>query len=120
MIRVEAGKGLAHPLLFRRGPATGNRLEPLGEPSFSRTERARFEVPMPDDVKLTSARILDRNGGVIELAVTLSERTDTSGQRWAVAEVILAPLSPSDYVMELSAAGGGGEQKLLTAFRVTR
>ncbi|HJR61330.1 MAG TPA: hypothetical protein VJ813_18100, partial [Vicinamibacterales bacterium] len=119
MIRVDAGAGLAHPLLFRRGPSTGNRVEPVAEPSFSRTERARFDLPGAA-VKLTAARILDRNGAPIELPITLSERTDAGGQRWSTAEVILAALAPGDYIIELSDAGGGAEQKVLTAFRVTR
>jgi VWFA-related protein len=120
MIRVEPGAGLPNPLLFRRGPATGNRVEPLGEPSFSRTDRARFELPVSGDARVAAGRILDRNGNVIELPVSLSERTDPDGQRWATAELILAPLAPGDYLLELSGAVGGAQHTLLTAFRVTR
>jgi VWFA-related protein len=120
MIRVEPGVGLPDPLLFRRGPATGNRLTPAGEPGFSRTERARFEVPLTGDAGVSAARVLDRTGSPIELPVTLSERTDAAGHRWATADVILAALAPGDYLMEVSGATAGAEHKLLTAFRVTR
>lgn len=120
MVRTDAVEGLAHPLLFRRGPSTGNRVQPAGSPSFSRTERARFEVPAADGAALSSGRMLDRNGTAIELPVTLSERTDDTGQRWLTAEVILAALAPGDYVLELSGALDGSEQKVLTAIRVTR
>ena len=40
--------------------------------------------------------------------VTLSERLDESLQlRVAVAEVALAPLAPGEYVVEVTATGGG-------------
>ena len=120
MMKVDAVEGLAHPLMYRRGPSTGNRVQPVGEPAFSRTERARFEIPASADATLTAARLLDRNGAPIELPVTVAERTDESGQRWLTAEVILAPLAPGDYVMELSGTAEGQAQKVLTALRVTR
>ena len=120
MMRVDAPGGFASPLLYRRGPSTGNRIEPMGEPSFSRTERARFEVPAVSDTKVEAARILDRNGNAMELPVALSERTDATGQRWISADVTLAPLAPGDYIVELSGTAAGKPQVLLTAFRVTR
>jgi hypothetical protein len=92
----------------------------MGEPSFSRTERARFEVPAVSDTKVEAARILDRNGNAMELPVALSERTDATGQRWISADVTLAPLAPGDYIIELSGTAAGKPQVLLTAFRVTR
>ena len=119
MLRVEPAEGLPHPVLFRRGPATGNRVAPAGQPTFSRTERARFEVPA-GDIKLTAGRILDRNGTPIELPVTISERTDEGGQRWAAAEVVLAPLAAGDYIIELTGSVGATSHTSLTAFRVTR
>jgi VWFA-related protein len=120
MLRIEPQEGLAEPMMFRRGPSTGNRVEPAGEPSFSRTERARFEVPLGGDARITAARLLDRNGTPIELPIALSERTDAGGQRWATADVVLAPLAAGDYVIEISGQIGGAEQKRLTAFRVNR
>ena len=120
MVRIEPSDGLAQPLMFRRGPSTGNRLEPAGEPGFSRTERARFEIPLAADGKVTAARILDRNGTPLELPVTLSERTDASGQRWSTADVVLAPLGAGDYVIEITGSVAGAEHKRLTAFRVSR
>lgn len=120
MVRASGGEGLPHPVLFRRGPSTGNKVLPAGEPLFSRTERARFEIPLAGDAGITSARVLDRNGTVVELPVTITERTDAAGQRWASAEVTLAPLGAGDYVVELSGKTGSAEQKVLTAMRVTR
>lgn len=120
MARVEPADGLPYPLLFRRGPSTGNRVEPAGEPIFSRTERARFEIPSTGGIALTGGRILDRNGTPLELPVTVSERTDSAGQRWVTAEAVLAPLGAGDYIMELTGTAGSVSQKVLTAFRVTR
>jgi hypothetical protein len=120
MVRVDAVEGLAHPLLFRRGPSTGNRVQPAGAPVFSRTERVRLEIPGRGDATLSAGRVLDRNGSLIELPTTLAERTDEAGQRWLTADVILAPLAAGDYIVELTGTISGGEQQVLTAIRVTR
>jgi VWFA-related protein len=116
MVRIDATAGLSAPLLFRRGPSTGNRLEPAGQPLFSRTERVRMEIPTSGDGLLTSARVLDRAGAPIELPVTLGDRTDAAGQRWLTADVILAPLAPGDYLVELEAK----KNTVLAAIRVVR
>lgn len=119
MVRIDGVEGLAAPMLFRRGPSTANRVQPAGSPVFSRTERARLEIPASAGT-LSAGRILDRNGSTIEVPVTVGERTDEAGQRWLTAEVILAPLAPGDYIVEVSAPAGGAELKVLTAIRVTR
>lgn len=120
MVRVTASEGMPHPLLFRRGPATGNRVTPVAEPAFSRTERAQFEIPLWGDRTLTAARLLDRNGNPVELPVAVTERTDGSGAKWGTAEITLAPLGAGDYVLELSGRANGSETRVLTGFRVTR
>jgi VWFA-related protein len=120
LLRIEAGAGLPHPVLFRRGPSTGNRLEPVGDPVYSRTERLRAEVAATPEMKVTDARILDRNGNAVELPVALGERTDASGQRWLTVDVTLAALGAGDYIIELSGVVGEASHKGLTALRVTR
>lgn len=120
MLQITPADGLPQPVLYRRGPATGNRLQPAGEPVFSRTERLRIELPAAADRTLGSGRLLDRNGSPIELPVTLGERVDDGGRRWLTADITLAPLGAGDYVMELTGAINGTEQKALTAIRVTR
>jgi hypothetical protein len=51
----------------------------------------------------------------------VSERTDAdTGQRWIVADVVLAALSPADYVVEVVIAKASGETRLLTPIRVGR
>ena len=91
-----------------------------GSPTFTRTERVRLEIPANADATLSGGRILDRNGVVIELPVTIAERSDDAGQRWLTAEVILAPLAPADYIVEMSGTVKGTAQTVLTAMRVTR
>ena len=119
-IRIDPAVAISSPLMFRRGPATGNRVLPAGQPQFSRTERARFEVALAGAAKIEGARVLDRNGTAIEVPVALSERTDDTGQRWSAAEVTLAALAAGDYLIELSGTADGVAQKVLAAFRVTR
>ena len=131
-IRLDLSPGaLPQPLLFRRGPSTANRLQPAADFQFSRSERARLELPMRADMKPGPGRLLDRNGQELKVPVTIGERTDTAtGQRWLTADVTLAALGAGEYVIEVSApraagadaagADAGGEQKVLTAIRVTR
>ncbi len=114
-LRIEPVSGLSMPLMFRRGPTTGNRYEPAGQPQFSRTERARFDVPRAGIDSLSGARVLDRNGSPLEVPVATSER-----EGWLSAEVTLAALGPGDFLIELSARSGSAEQKVLAPFRVTR
>jgi len=116
MVRIDAASGLASPLMFRRGASTGNRLQAAAHAQFSRTERARFEIPTGAGLTLTTGRLLDRNGTPIEVPVTLGERTDATGQRWLTADVTLAPLAPGDYIVELSA----NAKTVLTAIRISR
>jgi len=113
--RIEVVAGLPLPLMYRRGPATGNRYEPAGRPQFSRTERARFDVARAGGTTLTDVRVLDRNGNAIEVPIT---RLDRDG--WFSAEVTLAPLAPGDYIVELTGRAGEATHKILAAFRVTR
>jgi VWFA-related protein len=119
-VRVERGVVPA-PVLYRRGPSTGNRLQPAAAPQFSRTERVRLEVPIGADVKPGTARILDRAAQPLNVPVTIAERTDaTTGQRWMTADLTLAALTMGDYVVELSMTTTVGEQRVVTALRVGR
>ena len=122
--RVDLSAALSQPLMFRRGVTTGNRLLPAGDPVFSRTERARLEIPVgpgPRDGTAKAGRVLDRGGVATPLPVVVGERTDEgTGQRWITADVTLAALSPADYVIELVIAKEAGEDRVLTPIRVVR
>lgn len=109
------------PMLYRRGPATGNRLLPAGSFLFSRAERVHLEFPVTLDVKAAGARMLDRTGQALTVPVTTGERVDDqTGQRWLTADITLAALGAGDYGIELAMTAPGGEQKVVTAIRVAR
>jgi VWFA-related protein len=112
--RVEGGTPVA--LLSHRGPSTGNRWEPAGAPQFSRTARLRLEVPAAVAEASGEGSVRDRNGQPLGIPVVMGERTDDHGTRWVTAEIVLAPMAPGDYVVELRP----GERRVITAIRVTR
>jgi VWFA-related protein len=100
-------------MFVRRGPTTGNKDVPTADVRFRRSERVRVEVPSPADI--TSARLLDKTGKPISaIPVTAATRTDADGVKWATADVLLAPLAPGDYIVEVVA----GETRTLAAFRI--
>jgi hypothetical protein len=85
---------------------------PTADLRFRRSERLRVEVPATADV--TGARLLDRTGKPLAVPVAASTRTDADGARWATGELLLAPLAPADYVVEISVTG----TRTMAAFRV--
>jgi VWFA-related protein len=100
-------------LFLRRGPTTGNKDVPTADVRFRRSERVRVEVPSTADV--TSARLLDRTGKPMPvIPVSTSTRTDADGTRWSTAELLLAPLAPGDYIVEVVT----GDVRTLAAFRI--
>jgi hypothetical protein len=108
-------------MIYRRGPATGNRMLPAANFQFSRTERAHLEFPVGTDVKATGARLLDKTGQPLTMPVTVGERTDDeSGQRWLTVDITLAALAAADYAVELAMTTSAGERKVVTAIRVGR
>jgi len=121
ILRMDLATSLGQPMVFRRGPSTGNRLLPAGSFQFSRTERVRLEFPISADAKLGTGRLLDKAGQPVTVPVTIGERTDAqSGQRWMTADVILAALGASDYVIEITTGPAEAQQKVMTAIRVGR
>lgn len=109
------------PAIFRRGPATGNRLVPAASYLFSRTERARLEFPVSTDARATGARLLDRSGQPLSIPVTLGDRVDAeTTQRWLTADLTLAPLAAGDYAVEVTVVRGSTTARLLAAIRVGR
>ena len=121
VLTIELPQAIGQPMVFRRGPSTGNRVLPAASFQFSRTERARLEFPVGADVKAGAGRLLDKAGKPLAIPVTLAERTDEqTGQRWLTADIILAALGAGDYVVELVVTNATAEQKIVTAIRVTR
>jgi len=107
------------PLLFRRGPTTGNVWLPAADRRFNRSERVRLEAPLAAGAASPTGRLLDRTGQPLEVPVAVSERSD-GDRRWLVAEMALAPLTSGDYVVELAATGTGTTEKAVVGIRVIR
>lgn len=116
----KTARGEGEPMVFHRGPATGNVLQPAAGRVFPRSARIRMEMEADAATPVWSAALLDRNGTRTIVPVTVGERTDAAtGQRWLTADVTLAPLGPGDYVVELTTAKGPTTHKTLVGFRVT-
>ena len=114
-------RGKGEPLLFHRGPSTGNQMQPAQGRVFPRSDRIRLELEAGSADPVWTAVLLDRNGAKTVVPVTTAERTDAaSGQRWLTADVTLAPLGPGDYVVELTSVAGSEQKKTLIAIRVTQ
>ena len=108
-------------MLFHRGPATGNQVQPADGRVFPRRERIRMEMEAAAGDPVWTGVILDRNGNKTIVPVAAGERTDTAtGQRWLTADITLAPLGAGDYVVELTTTAGTQQKKALVAFRVTQ
>ena len=87
---------------FRRGPSTGLAYLAAGDARFRRTERLRIEFPVAEGATL-SGRLLTRQGQAMALAVETSTRTSDAGDVLGVANLVLAPLAPGEYVIEVVA-----------------
>ena len=114
-------RGDGEPLIFHRGPSTGNQVQPAPGRVFARSERIRLELEAAAGTPVWTGALLDRNGAKTPVPVATAERTDVaSGQRWLTADITLAPLGPGDYVVELTATQGTEQNKTLVAIRVTQ
>ena len=112
-----ASLSAAAPLLWRRGPSTQMRFVATADTRFSRADRMRADVLVADATSTVTAVLLDRVGGTIALPVTVGTRTD-GGMTWGTAELALAPLAPSEYVLKLTVTGPGGPSDVYTGIRV--
>lgn len=105
------------PLLFSlRGNAAP---VPIASFRVFRTEKIRLELALAEAAGSAEARLLDRTGKPLGVAVAVSERTD-AGIRWLVADFNPAPLAAGDYVVELSAERDGRRDVVVTALRIVQ
>jgi hypothetical protein len=100
-------------VFFRRGQTTGNQTVATADRRFRRNEQLRMEIAMPADSTPT-ARLLDRTGKALSVPVTVTARDDKDGTHWQTAQVALAPLAPSDYIIEVT----NGTNRTMIGFRV--
>jgi VWFA-related protein len=118
-ITLPAAPDAGGAIFTRRGPTTGNREMPTADLRFRRNERIRVDLPTTDASAVT-ARLLDRTGKAIAIPLTATVREDRDGSRWQTTELALAPLAPSDYLIEISTGPGGENRRTLVAFRVVQ
>lgn len=110
--------GLIGGVLSYRGLA---RLRmPAADGRYRRTERVTLEAPLRDGAVPAGARVLDRLGKPLAVPAQSGERIDAAGIRWMTAEVVLAPLTDGDYVIELEATKDETRERKLFAIRVVR
>jgi VWFA-related protein len=116
-----AVRSAGEPLVFHRGPVTGNQMQAAGGRIFPRSERIHLELEANSGTPVWSGALLDRTGTKTAVPVAVGERTDTaSGQRWLTADVTLAPLGAGDYVIELTSTAGTEQKRTLVPIRVTQ
>jgi hypothetical protein len=88
---------------------------PTADLRFRRGETIRVDVPAPNAATAT-ARLLDRLGKPLAaIPVAAAIRDEPDGSKWATARLSVAPLAPSDYVIEVSV---GAAARTLVAFSV--
>ena len=87
---------------LRRGPSTGLKYLRATEPRFRRTERLRIEVRLPDGAGAVTGRMLTSQGQPMPLIVSAEREQEPGGPSIGIGEVVLAPLAPGSYVLELT------------------
>ncbi|HEX6973297.1 MAG TPA: VWA domain-containing protein [Vicinamibacterales bacterium] len=110
---------LGEPLAFRATPAPASPLRPVAAFQFRRTERIHVDWPVLKPLDRRDARLLGKDGKPLAIPVTVSER-DVEGRPVLGLDLILAPLTAGDYVLEVTAGAGGAADTKLLAIRVVR
>lgn len=112
----DRGMPVGEAVLWRRGPSTGTLYVRTADPRFQRQDRMRLELATSASAATgAAARVLDRTGGIVQVPVQVTLRTDADPDiRWLVADATLAPLAPGDYAIEVTL----GEASQVTGFRV--
>jgi len=109
---------LGQPLLYRRGPFSGPAWQIAGDPRYRRQERVKMEVAVLGSVTGVEVRLLDRNGKPLANIPVASAMRDESGQTVVSGEVVLAPLTTGDYVLEATLKAATGDTKVVAPFRI--
>ena len=106
--RRAAGLGARSPRAAVPAPAA--LFEPTADARFRRTERLVVETPLIGGDATVTARLLNRVGPADGRAgrARPSGSTRALQQRVSLAEVVLAPLAPGEYVVEVTRRRGHG------------
>ena len=77
-----------------------------------------MEVAALGSVTGVEVRLLDRNGKPLANIPVASAMRDESGQTVVSGEVVLAPLTTGDYVLEATLKAATGDTKVVAPFRI--
>ena len=106
------------PLLYRRGPFSGPGWQIVGDPRYRRQERVKMEVAVLGSFTGAEVQLLDRNGKPLSNIPVATATREENGQKFVSAEVVLAPLTTGDYVLEATIKQGGADTKIPVPFRI--
>jgi hypothetical protein len=116
---VEAGKAtqlLGVPVIYRAAFGPRAPIQPVADFQFRRTERVHVEWPILKPIDQRQARLLGQAGQQLSVAATVTEAPNGS----LAVDVNLAPLSPADYVLELTVGSGRERERRLMAIRIVQ
>ncbi len=113
------GALLGTPRLFRGTPSGRSVLLPVADRQYRRTERVHVEWSETKSLDNRSARLLGRDGEPLAVQVALTERDAGAGPALA-ADVLLGPLAPGDYLIEVVVGTGAETEKQLVPIRIVR
>jgi VWFA-related protein len=118
-VKPSTSKLLGDALVFRATPSGQSPLRAVADMQYRRTERVHLEWPILTPLDRREGRFLGKDGSVIPLPINLTER-EVNGQQMLAADVLLAPLTEGDYVIEITAGAAAESEKKLVGIRVVR
>jgi len=118
-VKQPTGKLLGDTLVFRATPSGQSALRAVGDMQYRRTERVHLEWPILTALDRREGRLLGKDGSPIPVPINLTER-EVNGQQMLAGDLLLAPLTEGDYVIEVTAGSGADAEKKLLAIRVVR
>jgi VWFA-related protein len=106
------------PVVYRATPSSRSPLFGVAGFEFRRTERVHVDVPIAQNLERREARILGRSGQPMAVSVNVTER-EADGRLLLGVDVLLAPLGPGDYVIEITGTANGKTESRLIGIRVS-
>jgi hypothetical protein len=103
----------SEPLVFRRDPGGVRPAQAVADFAFRRTERVHVEWSTSAPLEQRQARLLDRAGNPLPLPVNIAEQNGRVS-----ADLVLGPLGPGDYLIEITGTAAGKPGRAVVAIRV--
>lgn len=115
-LKADGAPLLGVPAVFRATPSPRSPIVPAGVPAFRRSERLRVEWPVTGTIDTRDIRVVGRDGRPVTVTVTPADRRDDGPV--LVVDVVLGPLAPGDYAVEVAVAGQGETRRVYLPFRI--